>query len=162
MKKTWFLSFPLSAQRRFWSDWAYAQAYLSLRWVHTYFVGFVMSWLIWHSWYLSSPKLEPNHKKSCLYHMRTTKAQVSFRILAFVVRCLDSIIPPASIAKFSSLYLAFEAAQAGLSLPWSQIPKTCFLLWRCWHFSTFVSGTTRVSRTPRWNWRTWTTCKFSK
>ena len=29
-----------------WSDWADAQADLSLRWVHTHFVGFFMSWLI--------------------------------------------------------------------------------------------------------------------
>ena len=27
-----------------WSDWADAQADLSLRWVHSHFVGFVMSW----------------------------------------------------------------------------------------------------------------------
>ena len=33
-------------QRRLWSDWADAQADLSLRWVHTHFVGFVMSRLI--------------------------------------------------------------------------------------------------------------------
>ena len=46
MKKAWVLSYPLSAQRRLWSDWADAQADLSLRWVHTHFVGFVMSWLI--------------------------------------------------------------------------------------------------------------------
>ena len=41
MKKAWVLSYPLSAQRRFGSDWAD----LSLRWAHTHFVGFVMSWL---------------------------------------------------------------------------------------------------------------------
>ena len=35
-------------QRRLWSDWADAQAGLSLRWAHTHFVGFVMSWLIWY------------------------------------------------------------------------------------------------------------------
>ena len=29
-----------------WSDWADAQAYLSLCWAHGHFVGFVMSWLI--------------------------------------------------------------------------------------------------------------------
>ena len=40
------LSYPLSAQRRLWSDWTDAQADLSLRWAHTHFVGFVMSWLI--------------------------------------------------------------------------------------------------------------------
>ena len=45
MKKPWVLSYPLSTQRRLWSDWADAQAYLSLRWVHTHFVGFAMSWL---------------------------------------------------------------------------------------------------------------------
>ena len=43
MKKAWVLSYPLSAQRRLWSDWADAQADLSLRWVHNHIVGFVMS-----------------------------------------------------------------------------------------------------------------------
>ena len=43
MKKAWILSYPLSAQRRLWSDWADAQADLSLRWAHSHFVGFVMS-----------------------------------------------------------------------------------------------------------------------
>ena len=37
---------PLSAQRRLWSDWADAQADLSLRLAHSHFVGFVMSRLI--------------------------------------------------------------------------------------------------------------------
>ena len=35
-------------QRRLWSDWADAQADLSLRWTHSHFVGFVMSRLIWN------------------------------------------------------------------------------------------------------------------
>ena len=47
MKKAWVLSYPLSAQRRLWSDWADAQADLSLRWAHSHFVGFVMSRLTW-------------------------------------------------------------------------------------------------------------------
>ena len=46
MKKPWALSYPLSAQRRLWSDWADAQTDLSLRWAHTHFVGFVRLWLI--------------------------------------------------------------------------------------------------------------------
>ena len=46
MKKHWALSYPLSTQRRLQSDWADAQADLSLRWAHTHFLGFVMSWLI--------------------------------------------------------------------------------------------------------------------
>ena len=49
-------------------------------------------------------------------------------ISAFVVHCLVSIIPLVSISKISSLYLASVAAQAGLSLPWSETPKTGFLM----------------------------------
>ena len=41
MKKAWVLSYPLSTQRRLWSDWADAQADLSLRWAHTHFAGFI-------------------------------------------------------------------------------------------------------------------------
>ena len=47
MRKAWVLSYPLSAQRRLWSDCADAQADLSLRWAQCYFVCFVMSRLIW-------------------------------------------------------------------------------------------------------------------
>ena len=46
MKKAWVLSYPMSAQRRLWSDRADAQADLSLRWAHTHFVGFVTRRLI--------------------------------------------------------------------------------------------------------------------
>ena len=46
MKKPWVLSYPLSAQWRLWSDWADAQADLSLRWMHSHFLGFVMMRLI--------------------------------------------------------------------------------------------------------------------
>ena len=34
MKKTWVLIYPLSAQRRLWSDWADAEADMSLCWAH--------------------------------------------------------------------------------------------------------------------------------
>ena len=47
MKKAWVLSYPLSAQRRLWLDWADAVADLSLRWAHSHFVGFVMLRHIW-------------------------------------------------------------------------------------------------------------------
>ena len=60
--------------------------------------------------------------------MRTTKAQISLRGCAFVIHCFDSIIPLVSIPKISSLYLASVAAQAGLSLPRLQTPKTDFLV----------------------------------
>ena len=51
MKKTWVLSYPLSTQRRLWSDWADAQADLSLGWAHSHFFGFVMRRLILHCYY---------------------------------------------------------------------------------------------------------------
>ena len=51
-------------------------------------------------------------------------------ISAFFVCCLDSIIPLFSISEISRFYLASVAAQAGLSLPWSQTPKTGFLVIR--------------------------------
>ena len=40
IKKVWVLSYPLSAERRLWSDWADAQADLSLRWAHMPFFWF--------------------------------------------------------------------------------------------------------------------------
>ena len=46
MKKPWVLSYPLRAQQRLWSDWADAQADLSLCWAICHFVGFVMRRLI--------------------------------------------------------------------------------------------------------------------
>ena len=46
MKKPWVFGYPLSAQQRLWSDWADAQADLSLRWAYSHFVRFVMRWLI--------------------------------------------------------------------------------------------------------------------
>ena len=42
MKKAWVLNYPLSEQQRLWSDWVDAQADLSLCWVHTHFVAFII------------------------------------------------------------------------------------------------------------------------
>ena len=50
-------------------------------------------------------------------------------ISAFVVRCLDSMIPLVSISEILS-DLASVAAQTGLCLSWSQTPKTGFLATR--------------------------------
>ena len=49
-------------------------------------------------------------------------------ISAFVVCCLDSIIPLLAIVKISSLYLVSVAKQADLSLTWSETPKSGFLM----------------------------------
>ena len=50
MKKAGVLSYPMSAQQRHWSDWADAQADLSLRWAHSHSVGIVKSRLISWIW----------------------------------------------------------------------------------------------------------------
>ena len=47
-------------------------------------------------------------------------------ISAFVVRCLDSIIPLVSIPEISSLYLASVAAQANFNLPWLKVSEDRF------------------------------------
>ena len=78
MKKAWVLSYPLSVQRRLWSDWADAQPDLSLRWAHTHFVGFVIRRLILFSsnmntfcpswvlkyWQADRTICEPRHDKT--------------------------------------------------------------------------------------------------
>ena len=78
-------------------------------------------------------KYDPRNKKTCLWHIRTTKAQNSLRIRlisTFVVRCLDSIIPLHAIAEISRPLLLSSAEQAGLCLTWSQTSKTGFLVTR--------------------------------
>ena len=80
-------------------------------------------------------------RKPAVCHMQTTKAQISLGgclrirslIRAFVVCCLDSIIPILAKSKISRLLLAFVAEQAGLSLtvrllPSCNPPKTGFLM----------------------------------
>ena len=47
-------------------------------------------------------------------------------ISAFVVRCLDSIIPILAASRISRLYLVPVVEQASLSLTWSQIPEDTF------------------------------------
>ena len=74
-------------------------------------------------------------------------------ISAFVVRCLDSIIPLVSISEISSLYLASVAAQAGLSLTWSQTPSTGFLVTR-----PILGRNTLVSRIQKYKKR----CKLNE
>ena len=49
-------------------------------------------------------------------------------ISAFVVRCLDGIIPLPVVAEISRPQRVSSAEQAGLSLTWSQSPKTGFLV----------------------------------
>ena len=53
-------------------------------------------------------------------------AHPSSLISAFVICCSDSIILLVSISEISSLYIASVAAQADLSLSWSQSPEDRF------------------------------------
>ena len=46
MKKAWVLNYQLGTLQRLWSDWADAQADLSLCFVNTHFVRYVMSLLV--------------------------------------------------------------------------------------------------------------------
>ena len=70
-KKAWVLSYPLSAERRLWSDWADAQADLSLRWAHSHIVSFVMSRLI--------PKLADSVCANELGYMTSSEPPLTFR-----------------------------------------------------------------------------------
>ena len=73
MKKAWVLSYPLSAQRILWSDWADVQADVNLRWAHSHFVGFVMLplisrlFLIYHN--QISKCAAQNRKENVLTHI---------------------------------------------------------------------------------------------
>ena len=51
-------------------------------------------------------------------------------ISAFVVRCLNSVIPLFAIAEMLRHLLVSSAEQTGLSLTWLKTPKTGFLMTR--------------------------------
>ena len=77
--KAWVLSYPLSAQRRLWSDWADAQADLSLRCPHSHFVGFVMSWLKFSKLHHHFNGYHYSREKVVLYDMRHRTLQRTLR-----------------------------------------------------------------------------------
>ena len=88
-------------------------------------------------------------------------------ISAFVVRCLDSIIPLLAKSKISRLQLVSVAEQVGLCPTWSQTPKTGFLMtglilssifrlpctWTSWNMScqssTFYPGQIDINLTGK-------------
>ena len=104
LKKHWTLSYPLSPQRRLWSDWADAKADLSLRWAHV--ILLVLSWHGSTRLFCSSfsrltkwleDVFEPGLEKMCLMSYANNKgadqpAHPRRLISTFIVRCLDSII----------------------------------------------------------------------
>ena len=59
-------------------------------------------------------------------------------VSAFVVPCLDSIIPILAASSISRLYLVTVAEHTGLSLTWSQIPEDTFrVMWLICHCLSF-------------------------
>ena len=107
MKKTWVLRYPFSAQRRLWSDWADAQADLSLCWVHIPFLDFVMSRLIcnikkmvnanlcsWRSQFVAYRVANPEDRFYCdgahIIHSSPTVAQDSSTVGILSVQGEDS------------------------------------------------------------------------
>ena len=65
-------------------------------------------------------------------------------------RCLDTIIPLVSISEISSLYLASVAAQAGLSLTWSQTPNTGFLVIVLVWWTRVYKMSRRMTKPTKW------------
>ena len=80
-------------------------------------------------------------------NLRTTKAQISLHIHCLdSFCCLDSIISLVSVSEISSLYLVSVTVRTGLSLPWSQIPKTGFLVtWLKLKVSVLILGSSSHS-----------------
>ena len=69
-------------------------------------------------------------------------------ISAFVVQCLDSIIPLVSISEISSLYLASVSVQASLSLTLVANPEDRFSHDKAQFILLFISTKTQSYRTP--------------
>ena len=69
-------------------------------------------------------KSQKENDKETSHVMRKPVYAIRSLISAFVIRCLDSIMPLVSLSEIASLY------QAGLSLHWSQTLKPGFLVSR--------------------------------
>ena len=82
MKKAWILSYPLSAQRRLWSDSANAQADLSLCWAHMPFCWFCPGWsessLGAHSFCRFCHVVAQIHEKHIAY--RSSQSEMTIRL----------------------------------------------------------------------------------
>ena len=73
MKKAWVLSYPLSTQRRLWSDWAWSE----------YSLGAHVSMLVLSR----GGSYEPRHEKTCFRGLRPGKSQTD--LLQFLASVLE-------------------------------------------------------------------------
>ena len=93
MKKAIVLSYPFSAQRRSWSDWADTQADLSLRWAHSHFVCFVMRLLmLWLHGFLLFLLVLEEVCKLWLWHSRKSFSLFSSRRLMAITMARKEIL----------------------------------------------------------------------
>ena len=67
--------------------------------------------------------------------------------------CQGSIVSLVSISELSSIYLASVAAQPGLSIPWSQSPKTGFLVTRLIYVPPTTSWRCDLGFIIFWEWQ---------
>ena len=105
MKKTWVLSYTMSAQQSLWSDWANAQADLSLCWAHTHFVGFVMSWLNYNV---------------CLWTMKAIPSEWMCRVIwAIAVHLCTLFIFSSQQNVIKSRPFPFTSDTAQITLKWN-------------------------------------------
>ena len=118
MMKAWSLSYPLSAQPRLWSDWADAQADLSLRWAHWSVCWFCH--VVAHIWY--SQKY-PNYQKN-------------FDIQKFAVSILEFEQSGFTIVKYRPLPLCRLRVSRYYHLCRSDFSFPTFFLYISLHFNS--------------------------
>ena len=105
---------PTEGKWRLWSDWADAQADLSLRWAHTHFVGFVMSWLRFVIWlHPRARKFEPPPR-----HIPFTTF-CRYKFWNFYGHILPTTFPSRAAVSYLQTYvhLVLVNGSGGLSLP---------------------------------------------
>ena len=108
MKKASVLSYPLSAQRRLWSDWADAQADLSLRWTHSHFVGFDMRRLKYTFWLIKWVKCK------CYFSSYLVERKKHMTGYFFTLISFRNMWPRAS--RFFTFLETFESSMCWVSL----------------------------------------------
>ena len=138
MKKAWVLSYPLSAQRRLWSDWADVQADLSLRWAHSPFVCFVMrrlKWrklsLIWLKAYVDTVSQKGTlwaHGFLCTFHTGYHKAPSQLLSISVFILFL-------SLSVVFKLLLTLLKANLGNRTSWVQNSHAAILSKSLWSMS---------------------------
>ena len=107
MKKAWVLSYPMSAQRRLWSDWADAQAVLSLRWAHSHCVGFVMRRLSYTYDCMMQLHTPVNHfHENSLNFLTVCRLFKNIRVSILIhIRLLDRGVPKTRFYKYADAAL---------------------------------------------------------